>query len=679
MKFTRKLKKGRGLNTWHTLHMIMAESDKSVSLESAATEENYSDSSEGSDEELETSETSSSTAVSLLSCLKAPKKSELSRKRKIFTNPSRHSCDGPRKKRPSCSSNPKTVTPAQRVREFPNECFTVSAKVLFCEACRQEVSLRNSIIKNHISSAKHSKMKESMKARKVRNEDIAKCLKQYDEQEHPSGEHLPEAQRVYRIKVVTAFLKAGVPLNKIDLFRDVFEECGYRLACRRTMSDHIPFIRSREIAAIKEEMADRNISVIFDGTTRLGEALAIVIRFVHDWEIKQRLIRLQLLVKTMTGEEIAREIVHAISAEYSVTGNRLLACMRDRASANGVAMRTIKILFPNVLDIGCYSHTLDHIGDHFNVPHLEEFTRSWISLFSHSPRTRLEWKTETGRAMALYSETRWWSRWEVYHQVLVQFGDVVPFLEKHNEISPVTRAKLLDLLNDSKKKTCLQMELAAVVDAGEPFVKATYNLEGDGALVFKCYDQIQTLKAGIDNAYYPNVNALAQKLSTRGHTCQQLKQYASKCVQPGLEYFKSKFCGDSAELKDTLDAFKAARLFIPHRLVEMNADVNAIDSLAAFPFLNNPSVLNNLKLELPTYVGLAQDVSPENDTLNWWKGHCRDLPTWSVAVKDIVLVQPSSAASERVFSLLKASFKAQQDCSLQDYLEVSVMMQFNKR
>ena len=88
----------------------MAESDKSVSLESAATEENYS---EGSDEELETSETSSSTVVSFLSCLKAPKKSELSRKRKIFTNPSRHSCDGPRKKRPSCSSNPKTVTPAQ--------------------------------------------------------------------------------------------------------------------------------------------------------------------------------------------------------------------------------------------------------------------------------------------------------------------------------------------------------------------------------------------------------------------------------------------------------------------------------------------------------------------------------------------------------------------------------------
>ena len=89
----------------------------------------------------------------------------------------------------------------------------------------------------------------------------------------------------------------------------------------------------------------------------------------------------------MTGDEIAREIVHTVSTEYGITGNRLVATMRDRVSANGVAMCTIKVLFPNILDVGCYSHTLDHVGEHFNVPHLEEFTRLWISLFSHSPRT----------------------------------------------------------------------------------------------------------------------------------------------------------------------------------------------------------------------------------------------------------------------------------------------------
>ena len=389
----------------------------------------------------------------------------------------------------------------------------------------------------------------------------------------------------------------------------------------------------------------KRTGIIFDGTTRLGEALAIVVRFIDDWEIKQRLIRLQLLTKTMTGEEIAREIVHTVCTEYGISGDRLVATMRDRASANGVAMRTIKVLFPHILDVGCYSHTLDHIGEHFNVPHLEEFTRLWISLFSHSPRTHLQWNNETGNAMASYSETRWWSRWEVYHQILVQFGGVTPFLEKHDEIAPITRAKLLELLHDARKKGFLQMELASVVDAGEPFVKSTYTLDGDGPLVFKCYDHIQILIAGIDNPHYPNVIALAQRLSTRTHTTQQWTQYATRCI----DYFKSKFCSDSSQLKDTLDAFKAVRLFVPHQLVEMNADTTAVDSLSAFPFLNHQSTLNNLKLEFPTYLALAQDVTPDYDTLSWWKGYSHELPYWSTAAQNVVLVQPSSATSERVF------------------------------
>ena len=178
-----------------------------------------------------------------------------------------------------------------------------------------------------------------------------------------------------KTKVVSSFLKAGVPLTKIDSFRDVFEDHGYRLACRRTMSDHIPFIRLHELSLIKDEIAERNIGIIFDGTTRLGEAFAIVVRLVDGWEVKQRLIHLQLLTKTMTGEELARENVHTVSTKYGLTGNRLVATMRDRVSANGVAMRTIKVLFPNILYVGRYSHTLNQVCEHFNVPHLEEFTR----------------------------------------------------------------------------------------------------------------------------------------------------------------------------------------------------------------------------------------------------------------------------------------------------------------
>ena len=59
------------------------------------------------------------------------------------------------------------------------------------------------------------------------------------------------------------------------------------------------------------------------------------------------------------------------------------------------------------------------------------------------------------------------------NQLLVQFGDVRPFLEENEDLSPATRRKLLGTLNDPQKYALLQIELAAVVDCGEPFLKAT--------------------------------------------------------------------------------------------------------------------------------------------------------------------------------------------------------------
>ena len=43
-------------------------------------------------------------------------------------------------------------------------------------------------------------------------------MKAYDDEVHPKGETFPVAERVYRVKCVRTFLKAGVPLNKLDLF-----------------------------------------------------------------------------------------------------------------------------------------------------------------------------------------------------------------------------------------------------------------------------------------------------------------------------------------------------------------------------------------------------------------------------------------------------------------------------
>ena len=66
----------------------------------------------------------------------------------------------------------------------------------------------------------------------------------------------------------------------------------------------IPFILNQEFENIHEEINGKDVSVIFDGTTRLGEALAIVVHYVDpEWKILQRLVHLQMLVKSVTGEE----------------------------------------------------------------------------------------------------------------------------------------------------------------------------------------------------------------------------------------------------------------------------------------------------------------------------------------------------------------------------------------
>ena len=85
---------------------------------------------------------------------------------------------------------------------------------------------------------------------------------------------------MYRLKVVKTFLRAAVPLSKVDAFRDLLEENSFCLTDRRHMCDPIPFIITQEKADIKAEIVGKPVSVVFYVTTRLGEAMAIVIKFV---------------------------------------------------------------------------------------------------------------------------------------------------------------------------------------------------------------------------------------------------------------------------------------------------------------------------------------------------------------------------------------------------------------
>ena len=176
-----------------------------------------------------------------------------------------------------------------------------------CHACREVLCL------------KLSHGKEKLKTKEACERDIAGALVMHNKTTHLEGKTLHIDQQVYRVKVETAFLRAGVPIYKVN-----------------------PKARLME---------GTYISVVFDGTTRLGEAVVNLIRYVTE-NISQRLLRVQMIAKSMTGEEIACELIHVLSINYSVNPNSLLAAMRDRASVYNVAMRNLKIVYPTQVDVG---------------------------------------------------------------------------------------------------------------------------------------------------------------------------------------------------------------------------------------------------------------------------------------------------------------------------------------
>ena len=154
-------------------------------------------------------------------------------------------------------------------------------------------------------------------------------------------------------------------------------------------------------------------------------------------------------------------------------------------------MQTLKVMYPFVIDVGCFSHTLDLVGEKFCTPTLDKFFKGWINLFSRSTKTKLAWKNKTGLPTPSYSTTRWWSKWEVLKRMLESFGDVQSFLQQ-NDLPP-TRQKLLEMMDDPPQNRKLKMEFAVTIDAGETFVKATYCLEGDGPIAFVVYEEISNL------------------------------------------------------------------------------------------------------------------------------------------------------------------------------------------
>ena len=191
------------------------------------------------------------------------------------------------------------------------------------------------------------------------------------------------------------------------------------------------------------------------------------------------------------------------------------------------------------------------------------------------------------------------------------WGDVPKFLA-HADIAPKSKEKLQLLLRMKEKE--LLIELTVNVDVGEVLVKATYDLEGDGPLALECYEKIVGVRNSIQVRHWSNTTAVAKRIATALQPEQYWMVYASDCVQRGFDYFEEKFFH---EFTPIMDAFKSARLFNPGKVTDLKPTASSVDELKAFPFFQD-ELINDLKLELPSYLAAADGTPREVNSLEWW-------------------------------------------------------------
>ena len=415
------------------------------------------------------------------------------------------------------------------------------------------------------------------------------------------------------------------------------------------MRELIPFIPEEEYKSIAKELLGKDVSIIFDGTTRDEEALAMLIRYVHEWEVKMRLVRFQLDRSSVNSDELARIIIEVLHRKLDVLQNNLVAAMRDRAPVNSKALRTVSILYPNMMDIGCISHFLDRVGTKCVTPAVTSFMSLWNAMFTTSMKARRAFKNITGRGMPRYNATRWWRLWECLKVVFEEWKHVPVFLGSEEEFANASRQKLTDIMQ--QYPTELRLEMAVLMEL-ERFVKVTYTLEGDGDLIFIAYQKLEQLKAFIQVENYATLTAAEQELFPLSPAL-QYKWYnygLHRCLQPAFTYFLNTMRTDPT-VSQSMALFKAAQLFSPRCIKVSRPTAIDVDWLRVVPFLSSNDVIESLKDELPDYIAKANstpDVFDDlTDTLPWWKATAQDLPCWAAAVQKMVFVQPSSAAAHQ--------------------------------
>ncbi len=138
--------------------------------------------------------------------------------------------------------------------------------------------------------------------------------------------------------------------------------------------------------------------------------------------------------------------------------------------------------------------------------------------------------------------------------------------------------------------------------------------------------------------------------------------------------------------------YTAAGLFCPKRLLVamsradwpavFDAAVEQFGALKGMAIANLKTVLTAELVVLQRLAGERLDIVYEDTPAElwmWWRRIGQDVPNWFAVAKILVLMQPTSAAIERFYSIVKANTSSRQVAESEETFAVRSMVLYNYR
>lgn len=327
--------------------------------------------------------------------------------------------------------------------------------------------------------------------------------------------------RVFRLRTVETFLMSGTPLQRLEYFKPLLERNGYALTDHSHMRSYIPKIEATEFHILSKEIHGQFLSVAFDGTTRLGEAINITGRWCDaDFKIQNRLLRFLTAKHHFKAPQCASMITRVLCTDLRLDPDFITCFSRDSVSVNGATCRLLcSSIFYGAENMLCICHTLNNVGGQLSFDVLASFMTPWLELVGgrhpHNGARELWKQTVAPQRVPGFSNTRWYSKAEIAFVLGENFDRLPGFMQQLDEYGygDASRKKLHSFFEDGGIAFKLKLQLAAMLDLRN-LVRTTYELEGDRLELLLVYQRVKELRAfgrcmrsNAEATVLPNVDA----------------------------------------------------------------------------------------------------------------------------------------------------------------------------